>query len=158
MRNDALDGFDLKLLELMQADAQRPVAAVAEAVGLSVPACYRRMRRLRASGAIEREVAIVRPRTLGWPLSMIVLVTLEREDTRTMGEMMAVLRAEPEVIEAWNVTGDFDIAVKMIARDMESYDDTVKRLFLVNERVRTFQTLVVIRQLKDGSPIPVAVD
>jgi Lrp/AsnC family leucine-responsive transcriptional regulator len=116
------------------------------------------MRRLRASGAIEREVAIVRPKTLGWPLSMIVLVTLEREDPRTMDEMMAQLRAEPEVIEAWNVTGDFDVAVKMIARDMESYDDTVKRLFLVNERVRTFQTLVVIRQLKDGSAIPVAPD
>jgi Lrp/AsnC family leucine-responsive transcriptional regulator len=158
MRNDALDGFDLKLLKLMQEDTQRPVAAMAEAVGLSVPACYRRMRRLRASGAIAREVAIVRPKTLGWPLSMIVLVTLEREDTRTMDEMMAQLRAEPEVIEAWNVTGDFDVAVKMIARDMESYDDTVKRLFLVNERVRTFQTLVVIRQLKDGSPIPVAPD
>lgn len=155
MRNDALDGFDLKLLKLMQEDAQRPVAAVAEAVGLSIPACYRRMRRLRASGAVEREVAVVRPKTLGWPLSMIVLVTLEREDTRTMDEMTAQLRAEPEVIEAWNVTGDFDVAVKMIARDMESYDDTVKRLFLVNERVRTFQTLVVIRQLKDGSPIPI---
>ena len=156
MRNDALDGFDFKLLELMQADVQRPVAAIAEAVGLSVPACYRRMRRLAASGGIAREVAIVRPKTLGWPLSMIVLVTLEREDTRTMDELMAQLRAEPEVIEAWNVTGDFDVAVKMIARDMESYDDTVKRLFLVNERVRTFQTLVVIRQLKDGSPVPVA--
>ena len=158
MRNDALDGFDLKLLKLMQEDTQRPVAAMAEAVGLSVPACYRRMRRLRASGAIAREVAIVRPKTLGWPLSMLVMVTLEREDARTTKEMMAILRAEPEVIEAWNVTGDFDVAVKMIARDMESYDDTVKRLFLVNERVRTFQTLVVIRQLKDGSPIPVAPD
>lgn len=156
MRNDALDGFDLKLLELMQADAQRPMAAVAEAVGLSVPACYRRLRRLRANGAIAREVAIVRPRTLGWPLSMVVLVTLEREGPGTMGEMMAMLNAEPEVIEAWNVTGDFDIAVKMIARDMESYDDTVQRLFTANERVRAFQTLVVIRQLKELSPVPVA--
>lgn len=156
MRNDTLDGFDLKLLELMQQDAQRPVAAMAEAVGLSAPACYRRIRRLRATGAIAREVAMVRPRTLGWPLSMIVLVTLEREDAHTMAEMMAMLRAEPEVIEAWNVTGDFDIAVKMVARDMESYDDTVQRLFTANERVRAFQTLVVIRQLKEMSPIPAA--
>ena len=156
MRNDALDAFDLKLLELMQADAQRPVAAIAEAVGLSVPPCYRRIRRLGASGAIAREVAVVRPKTLGWPLSMIVLVTLERENARTIDEMAAMLRAEPEVIEAWNVTGDFDIAVKMIARDMESYDDTVKRLFSANERVRAFQTLVVIRQLKENSPVPVA--
>jgi Lrp/AsnC family transcriptional regulator, leucine-responsive regulatory protein len=62
---------------------------LAERVGLSAPACYRRVRHLR-------EVAVVAPRTLGWPLSMIVLVTLEREGTRTIDEPMGKL----EVIEA----------------------------------------------------------
>ncbi|NML05634.1 Lrp/AsnC family transcriptional regulator [Sphingomonas sp. G-3-2-10] len=156
IRNRDLDSFDLKLLGLMQADAQQAMAALAEAVGLSVPACYRRIRRLRQTGVIQREVAIVRPKTLGWPLSMIVLVTLERERAHTMEDMMAVLRAEPEVLEAWNVTGDHDLAVRMVARDMESYDETVKRLFVIDERVRNFQTLVVIRQIKELSPVPVA--
>lgn len=156
MRNSAdLDRFDHKLLSLMQADAQQPVATLAEAVGLSVPACYRRIRRLRQTGVIQREIAVVRPKTLGWPLSMIVLVTLERERAHTMEEMTAVLRAEPEVLEAWNVTGDHDLAVRMVARDMESYDETVNRLFVADERVRTFQTLVVIRQIKELSPVPV---
>jgi Lrp/AsnC family leucine-responsive transcriptional regulator len=66
-RTVTLDGFDLKLLKLLQIDAQQPVADIAEAVGLSAPACYRRIRRLRETGVIEREIAIVRPRTLGWP-------------------------------------------------------------------------------------------
>jgi len=154
-RSDTLDTFDLKLLEIMQVDAQRPVAAVAEAIGLSVPACYRRIRRLRASGAIEREVAIVRPKALGWPLSMIVMVMLEREGARTIEEMMVKLQAEPEVIEAWNVTGDFDLAVRVIARDMEGYDELAQRLFSADERVRTFKTLVVIRQIKALSPVPI---
>lgn len=151
----ALDAFDLKLLEIMQVDAQRPIAAIAEAIGLSVPACYRRIRRLRATGAIEREVAMVRPKTLGWPLSMIVLVMLEREGPRTIEEIMATLQAEPEVIEAWNVTGDFDLAVRVVARDMEGYDELVQRLFSADERVRTFKTLVVIRQVKAWSPVPI---
>jgi len=154
-RSDTLDTFDLKLLEIMQVNAQRPVAAVAEAIGLSVPACYRRIRRLRASGAIEREVAIVRPKVLGWPLSMIVMVMLEREGARTIEEMMVKLQAEPEVIEAWNVTGDFDLAVRVIARDMEGYDELAQRLFSADERVRTFKTLVVIRQVKALSPVPI---
>lgn len=157
-KSDALDTFDLKLLEIMQVDAQRPIAAMAEAIGLSVPACYRRIRRLRASGAIEREVAIVRPKALGWPLSMIVLVMLEREGARTIEEMMAKLQAEPEVIEAWNVTGDFDLAVKVVARDMEGYDELAQRLFSADERVRTFKTLVVIRQVKALSPIPIVLE
>jgi Lrp/AsnC family leucine-responsive transcriptional regulator len=152
---DTLDDFDLRLPELLQADAQRPVATLAEDVGLSAPACYRRIRRLRQAGVIEREVAVVKPRTLGWPLSMIVLVTLERESARTVDEMMRVLQGVPEVVEAWNVTGDHDVAVRIVAHDMEGYDELARRLFAADERVRSFKTLVVIRQVKDMSPIPV---
>ncbi|MDH4746403.1 Lrp/AsnC family transcriptional regulator [Sphingomonas sp. CBMAI 2297] len=153
---ESLDSFDLKLLELLQVDVQQPVAILAEKVGLSAPACYRRIRRLRETGVIEREIAVVRPRTLGWPLSMIVLVTLERENANTVAEMFEIFRAEPEVMEAWNVTGDHDFAVRVIARDMESYDDLVRRLFSADERVRTFETLVVIRETGGMSPIPAA--
>jgi Lrp/AsnC family leucine-responsive transcriptional regulator len=150
-----LDDFDRRLLEILQVDAQRSVAFIAEAVGLSAPACYRRIRRLREAGAIEREIAIVRPRTLGWPLSMIVMVTLERENARTIDEMMQLLAREPEVVEAWNVTGDHDLAVRIVARDMEGYDELVSRLFSANKHVRSFKTLVVIRQVKPLSPVPV---
>lgn len=152
----ALDPFDLRLLELLQVDSQRPVPALAEEIGLSTPACYRRIRRLRETGVIQREVAVVRPKTLGWPLSMIVLVMLEREGARTIEEMSALFRQEPEVLEAWNVTGDYDIALRVIARDMEGYDEFVKRLLSADERVRTFKTLVVIRQVKEFSPIPIS--
>jgi Lrp/AsnC family leucine-responsive transcriptional regulator len=151
-----LDQFDLRLLELLQADARKPVPALAEAVGLSPPACYRRIRRLRQSGAIEREVAIVRPKTLGWGLSMIVLLVLEREGNRTVRDLLAELSRVPEVIELWNVTGDYDFAVRMVARDMEDYGDLAERLFSGDERIRTFKTLVVIRGEKGADPLPAA--
>ena len=48
---DKLDEFDLRLLALLQEDARHPIPALAEQVGLSAPACYRRIRRLRESGA-----------------------------------------------------------------------------------------------------------
>jgi len=70
--------------------------------------------------------------------------------------MFEIFRAEPEVMEAWNVTGDHDFAVRVIARDMESYDDLVRRLFSADERVRTFETLVVIRETGGMSPVPAA--
>ena len=62
--------------------------------GLSVPACSHRIRRLRTEGAIEREIATVRPTALGWSLSMIVLVILEREGARTIQEMMRKLQVD----------------------------------------------------------------
>ncbi|MDE2411795.1 MAG: Lrp/AsnC family transcriptional regulator [Sphingomonadales bacterium] len=150
-----MDQFDLALLRLMQIDSTRPVAEMAARIGLSAPACYRRIRALRASGAIQREVAVIQPRVLGWPLSMIVLLTLEREGARTVDEMMVVLEQVPEVIEAWNVTGDHDIALRMVARDMEHFDALVRDLFAADDRVRTFKTMVIIRQVKERSPIPI---
>lgn len=152
----ALDAFDRKLLERLQVDAQTPIPVLADEIGLSAPACYRRIRRLRDTGAINREVAVVHPRTLGWPLSMLVLVTMERENARTVDEMVRMLKDVPEVIEAWNVTGDHDFVVRMLARDMESYDELVRELFAADDRVRSFKTLVVIRQVKNASPVPVA--
>ena len=130
--------------------------ALAEAVGLSAPACYRRIRRLREFGAIEREVALVRPRTLGWPVSMLVLVILEREGRQTIDELMRKLAGVPQVRELWHVTGEFTFVCRIVARDMEDYDLLATRLFSGDERVRSFQTLVVLRETKASKPLPAA--
>ena len=147
-RKPDLDSFDYRLLELLQVDARQPVAELADAVGLSPPACYRRVRRLREIGAIEGEVAQVRPKTLGWNLSMVVMVVLDREGSRTVSELLAKFSKHPQVIECANVTGDYDFVVRMVARDMEDYDDAVRSLFADDERVRSFKTLVVIRETR----------
>ncbi len=146
-----LDRFDLHLLELLLRDSRQPVAALAETVGLSPPACYRRIRRLRETGAIEGEVAIVRPRTLGWNLSVIVTVTLDREDGLTIRDLMAKIVDHPQVVDCANVTGEIDLIVRMVARDMEHYDDAAVELFANDERVRSFKTFVVIREARSAA-------
>ncbi len=153
-----LDSIDKKILERMQMDVRTPMPALAEAVGLSAPACYRRVRRLRTLGKIVREVAVVAPRTLGWPLSMLVLVSLEREGAHTSDDLMRTLEAEPEVIEAWQITGAYDFAAKIVARDMEGYDALTRRLFVENKHVKTFTTFVIYRQTRKASSIPIAED
>ncbi len=153
---NSLDQFDLRLLEHLQADARTSVDELADLVGLSPPACYRRIRRLRETGAIEREVAVVRSRTMGWGLTMMVLVILEREGSRTVADLLAELSGHPQVIDCANVTGDFDFVVRLVARDMEDYGDLVDRLFAADDRVRTFKTLVVIRETRGSKPLPAA--
>ena len=145
-----LDRFDLHLLELLQRDSRQPVSVLAEAVGLSAPACYRRIRRLREIGGIEGEVAIVKPQTLGWNLSVIVTVMLDREDGPTIRELMVRIVDHPQVVDCTNVTGEIDLIVRMVARDMEHYDDAVIELFANDERVRSFKTFVVIREARSA--------
>jgi Lrp/AsnC family leucine-responsive transcriptional regulator len=59
------------------------------------------------------------------------------------------------VLEAWNVTGEYDFALRVVARDMEDYDILAQRLFAAHEKIRNFKTLVVIREIKPRSPVPI---
>ena len=142
------DKFDLLILAELQQDARLPTPELAHRVGLSTPACYRRARALRESGLIEREVALVAPATMGWPITMLVLVTLERDHGRIVDEMIGVLKGEPEVMDLWYVTGEQDFVLQAAARDMASYEQFTRRVLHAREQVRSFKTLVVMGQHK----------
>jgi Lrp/AsnC family transcriptional regulator, leucine-responsive regulatory protein len=131
-----------------------PVDVLAERVGLSAPACYKRIRKLRDAGAIDREVALVKPQTMGWPLMMIVLLTLEREGTDIIDRIVQKFVRVPEVIEAWYVTGDHDFALRVVAQDMECFEAFTRKVLYADENIRGFKTLVVMRGVKPLSPIP----
>ena len=132
------DKFDLLILAELQQDARLPIPELAHRVGLSAPACYRRVRALREAGLIEREVALVAPATMGWPITMLVLVTLERDHGRIVDEMIGVLKGEPEVMDLWYVTGEQDFVLQVAARDMASYEQFTRRVLHAREQVRSF--------------------
>ena len=142
------DKFDLLILAELQQDARLPIPELAHRVGLSAPACYRRVRALREAGLIDREVALVAPATMGWPITMLVLVTLERDHGRIVDEMIGVLKGEPEVMDLWYVTGEQDFVLQVAARDMASYEQFTRRVLHAREQVRSFKTLVVMGQHK----------
>lgn len=152
-----LDQIDLRILTALQEDTRVPAEKLAERVGLSTPACYRRMRALRASGAIEREVALVAPRAMGWGIIMIVLVTLERDRGRIVDDLIRLLKAAPEVIDVWYVTGDHDLVLQVAAQDMASYDDFTRATLHAAEHVRSFKTLVVMNHAKRTAPLQPAI-
>lgn len=133
-----------------------PMAELAERVGLSAPACYRRVRALRVSRLIEREVAVVAPRTMGWPVTMVVLVTLERDHGRIIDEIVNRLQSASEVTDVWYVTGDHDLVLHVAARDMASYNAFTLCVLHADEHVRSFKTLVVMRQTKRLTGLPAA--
>lgn len=126
---------------------------LAEQVGLSAPACYRRVRVLRESGAIEREVALVNPDAMGLSVTMIVLVTLERDKGRIVDELVSKLRAAQEVIDIWYVTGDHDLVLHVAAENMSNYDAFTRRALHAEEHVRSFKTLVVLQHPKRAAPL-----
>lgn len=148
-----MDRIDRKLLTLMQRDAGRTNAALADQVGLSPSSCLRRVRRLRAAGVIDRIVAILNPAKAGRALRAIVTVELKEHGEQQMRRFLDLASAEPAVSQAYAVTGSVDVVLVMRLADMEEFDALCERLFRDRTNVARFYTLVVIRTAKDDTAI-----
>jgi len=153
-----LDEFDRRILELVQRDSRQPAEVIGAAIGLSASAVQRRLIRLRQSGVILNEIAIVNPKAVNLPLTLIVDVELERERPELLQSFRAWIAAEPAVQQAWYVTGDGDYVLIITARDIETYDALMQRLTAENSNVRKFRTRVALGTLKRGLVLPIIED
>lgn len=144
----ALDSLDHVLLDLLQRDNQTPARVLAErAGGLSESAVLRRLRRLRREGVIAADVSVVRPQAVGLPLTVLTLVSLEREGAAALDSFAQRMRARHEVRQCWYVTGEVDWIIVLRLPSMEAYEALTRELFLADPNIRSFRTLVVMREL-----------
>src|SRR5215470_17463337 len=122
MRDDTLDDFDLRILERYQHDTQVPARTIARAVGLSVAAVQRRLKRMRETGVIRREVAELAPQAVGLPITCVVSVDLERERAADLERFKRKMLGLPEVQQCYYVTGQADFLLVVLVSSMEAYE------------------------------------
>jgi Lrp/AsnC family leucine-responsive transcriptional regulator len=154
----ALDRFDLKLLELVQRDNRLTSETLGERVGLSATAVQRRLKRLRETGVIEGDVAIVSPRAVGQRVQMLVMVSLERERADIIDRFKKSIKVTPEVMNGYYVTGEADFMLVVTTKDMEDYELFTRRFFYENPDIKNFKTLVVMVRVKVGFALPFGPD
>jgi Lrp/AsnC family leucine-responsive transcriptional regulator len=150
-----MDKIDRKLLNLLQDDASRTKAELADLVSLSPSSCLRRIRRLRKSGVIDRVVALLNPAKAGRSLKAIVTVHLERHGEEYVRDFLESAAREPAVIQAYSVSGETDAVLMLRLTDMEEFDAMCERLFRDRTNVARFYTMFVIRTAKEATKIAI---
>lgn len=153
-----LDHFDRQLLNLVQEDASRTADQLSDSVALSVSAIQRRLKRLRASGVIMRDTAMVDPKRIGGSTFYVVALQVERERPELLTQLRRWLTDEPHVQQAFYVTGEADFVLVVTAPDTETYDVLMTRMVSENANIRRFTTNVALGLVKRGSAIPVPVE
>lgn len=135
-----LDETDLRLLALLQDDASQSNQRLAERAHVSPPTSLRRVKRLRDSGLIEREVALLNPDQLaqltGHGLTALLEITLERQAAEHLEAFEARAVAEIAVQQCYRVSPGPDFMLVVHARDMPDYRDLAQRLFTSDVNVR----------------------
>ena len=149
-----LDAKDRHLLELLQRDARRPLDELAHAVALSAPAVQRRIRRLRETGVITAEVAVVDPAAVGMPMTFVLLVELERERVEQIDAFRRKVAAEDRVQQCYYVTGEADFVLVAVAESMDDFEALTRRLFFDDPNVRRFRTSVAMGSASRSLAVP----
>lgn len=150
-----LDRLDLRLLTCLQEDNLQTSEELAERIGRSPSAVARRVRRLRANGAIAADVAVLSEKAAGHPLFAIVQVQLERHASQAADLLRRQLLASPNVQLCLDVSGSFDILLLVVAPDMDAYNRFADATLAEQPAVRRFETSFVKKRAKATLTLPI---
>ena len=157
---EPLDEIDVRVLELLQADASRSNQDLATAAGVSPATALRRVRRLVDSGVIERQVALLSAQKLG--LTVIVELTLDRQGAEHVAAFEGRACADEAVQQCYRVSPGPDLVLVLWLPDMPAYHALVQRLFTQDANVRNVKAFFATHRAKfeprvrlvSGSPAP----
>ena len=118
----AIDDLDRNILALLQQDASLPLDEIARRVGASKTPVWNRIRKMKASGLIKSEVALLDAEQLGLESCFFVLIRTSQHDADWLDRFLRAVRARPEVMEAHRLAGDIDYILKVRVTNARGYD------------------------------------
>src|SRR5260370_42172072 len=141
----ALDAIARGIVPALQGEGRLPIVDLANRVGLSPTPCQRRVKRLEEEGVIARYAALVPPQALGLGLQALVQITLDDHSEKTVEAFEAAIRARPEVVACYAVTGDMDFLLHVLAPDLASFSDFALKALLRMPGVRDTRSSVIMQ-------------
>lgn len=145
---------DRSLLHELQKDSRLTMQELADRVGMSSSACWRRVRNLEESGVIDRYAALVNPRKAGFSLSSMTLVSLARHEEKNVEKFVQEVMRHPEVLECFATSGEADFHLRVVVEDMDAYnaflDDFIFRLPGVSQ----VRSNIVLKEIKADTALP----
>jgi Lrp/AsnC family transcriptional regulator len=148
-----LDQRDRALLNALQTDASESLSAIAERVGLSQNAAWRRVKALEEDGIIEGRYAKLSPDKLGLDLTVFVTIKTAQHTQDWLDIFAKGVARLPEVVGFYRMSGDVDYLLKILVADMDGYDRVYKKLISIAPLADVSSSFAMER-IKDTGAVP----
>ncbi|MEZ5714198.1 MAG: Lrp/AsnC family transcriptional regulator [Paracoccaceae bacterium] len=148
-----LDEMDRRILGLLQRDASLTVDDISDRVALSRNACWRRIRAMEESGVIRARVVLADPDKVGCPLEVVVQLRVATHDPGWLDRFATAIRAMPEVVGAYRMSGDLDYLLRVRVADMPAYDAFYKRM-IARVPLSDISASFVMEEIKETTALP----
>ena len=143
-----IDQLDRRILVLLQQDNRKSNVELAAEVGLSPPACLKRVKRLRDNGVIYADGALVNPELAGNKMTLMVSVEMERDRQDIYQAFRRSILQAAEVTQCYQITGSYDFVLLISVPDIQAFEAFVERVLHTDLNIRKFHTSLSIRTVK----------
>lgn len=154
-KDNSLDKTDRKILNMLQEDNQITNIELAEKVGISPPSCFRRVKRLRESGIIAKDVSLIDPFKIGQSLVVFVSVTLEKQREDMLSHFERNILNATEVAQCYFISGEIDYLLVVHVRDMNHYHEFSRRVFVKEANIRMFRSSFCLKRVKYDTKVQI---
>lgn len=149
-----LDQYNKAILKALQEDGGLSQRELSERVNLSPNACWHRVQALRKAGILEGQTARIDRRKLGLGLVVFVLIRTRHHSVEWLKTFRRHVTGIPEVIDFHRIGGDYDYLLKIVTRDMASYDGVYLRL-IEGVEFDSVTSYFAMEAIAEQRPLPV---
>ena len=149
-----LDDASLRILEVLQDNAELSNAELAEAAGISASPCWRRVADMKERGILRGAVTLADPEKLGLRVNVFVSVTLKQQDQDSLRVFTEAIRNRPEVMECYLMTGEADYMLRVVTEDLREYQKLVLECLTQIPVVSTIRSSFALDQIKYTTALP----
>ncbi len=141
-------------MRALQRDASLSQRDLAEKVGLSQNACWRRLKLLEERGIIRGRTLQVDRNKLGLGLVVFVMVKTRHHSTAWLQTFRQHVSSIPEIVDFFRIGGDYDYMLRIVTTDMESYDSVYQRLIQKVE-LESVTSYFAMEAIEERRPLPI---
>ena len=149
-----LDKLDLKILKLLQENGKISNLQLSSEIGLSPAPTLERVKKLENANIIKSYHASVNEAVLGLGVKAFIQISLVRQIDNVMSKFNEHINEIDEVVECFQVTGNFDYLLKVFVKDIPAFEKLIGEKLSKVEEIRQMQTTVILSQTKNSKVLP----
>ncbi|GIV30976.1 MAG: AsnC family transcriptional regulator [Saprospiraceae bacterium] len=151
---DRLDRTDLKILKILQENSKITNLDLSRKIGLSPAPTLERVKKLEQNGYIEGYHAVVNPASLGLNVQTFVQVSLAWPRQNALNNFLEKIQAIDEIVECYIITGQADFLIKVICKDIPTYEKLLFKTLSQIEEIERLTTLMTLSTVKKSHVLP----
>tara|TARA_R110001583_G_scaffold67490_7_gene192896 strand:+ start:5569 stop:6021 length:453 start_codon:yes stop_codon:yes gene_type:complete len=150
-----MDKIDKEILKILQHDCSASLQQIADALHLTTTPCWNRIKRLEEQGLIKQRVALLEAEKLGLELIAFVQIKTQQHSESWFEEFVLQVKSFSQVMEFYRMAGEYDYMLKVLVKDMRSYDQFYKTLVNNVSGLTDVNSNFAMEQLKYTTELPI---